>query len=161
PGAALPLLSSAWARARADTLMPAALREVAALDQERLAHVDLSQPSTLERAWFRATLSVPRRLVAEKDARLLRRRHPSPYFLFPLGLIALAIASFTARESLLSWAGVLLSALAAYAVLMAARMVVLPTEHTLLIDTLPLPAATVLRSKRVHAALRLLFFCGL
>jgi hypothetical protein len=160
PGLLVPLGAAVWARARADALMPAALREVAALDQERLAHVDLSQPSPLERAWFKLVMSLEARLVANKDARLLRRRYPSPYFTIPLGVVALAVASFTAREGLLAWAGVLLAAMAAYCVLMAARMIALPTEHARLMSTLPLSERDVLRSKRLHAALRLLLFCG-
>jgi hypothetical protein len=156
PGVAVPLLSAFWAHVRAHALMPSALREVAALDQARLAHVDLSKPSGLERTWFALVLSAAPRLVAEKDATLLRRRYPVPYFLLPLGLVALTIACFSGGNDLLAWAGTILVALAAYSVLMAARMVASPTEHFRLIASLPLAERDVLRSKRLHATLRLL-----
>jgi hypothetical protein len=136
--------------------MPAALREVSALDQVRLAHVDRSTASVLERGWFRALLGPRARHLADKDARLTRRRYPSPYFLGPLGVIVLWIIAATGGASSLPWAGAILFGLAFYAALVARRLVVAPVELPRLLRTLPLHASEVFSAKRAAVLLRAL-----
>ncbi|HTE53591.1 MAG TPA: hypothetical protein VK698_22200 [Kofleriaceae bacterium] len=157
-GAALlvPLAAGAWSLVAADRVLPAALREVSALDQVRLAHVDLSTASRLERLWFRALLAARPGRLADKDARLSRRRYPSPYFLGPLGAAILWILAATGGEGALPWAGVILFGLAAYAVLMARRLVAPPIELARLIGALPLSPADVRAAKRAPVLLRAL-----
>jgi hypothetical protein len=154
-GLLLPLVAAAWALATAERVMPAALREVSALDQVRLAHVDLSRASRLERAWF-AALSPRARRLADKDARLARRRYPSPYFLGPTGVVILWIIAATAGASALPWAGAILFGLAAYAVLIARRLVTPPVELPRLLRTLPVTPAEAASAKRAAVLLRAL-----
>jgi hypothetical protein len=157
-GLLVPLAAIAWALARADRIMRAALREVSALDQERLAHVDRSTPSRIERAWFGAVLGGPARLVAHKDASLSRRRYPSPYFLFPLGIAALWVLAAARPGDLLAWSAAILACLGAYAAVMARRLVSPPVEQPRLLRSLPIPPAAVVAAKRWQVALRVLLF---
>lgn len=152
----VPFAATAWALAAADRVLPAALREVSALDQVMLAHVDRSVASRVERVWFRLVLSPRPRRLADKDARLARRRYPSPYFLGALGVLALWIMAVSAGAGALPWAGVILFGLAAYAVLMARRLVGAPVELPRLVAALPLTVAEVRGAKRAAVLLRAL-----
>jgi hypothetical protein len=157
----LPFLTAAWGLARAGRIMPAALREVSALDQERLAHIERSTPSRLERAWFGAVLrSAGARLVAHKDAALTRRRFPSPYFIAPVGAVALWIMAGVGGERVLPWASVVLFGLAVYALLMARRLVTAPVEIPRLLPTLPIGPGEVRGAKRSAVLLRALVWIG-
>lgn len=160
-GIAVPLATLAWAWAVADRVLLAAVREVAALDQEILAHVERSTASPLERAWARLTCGPRARILFDKDARLSRRRYPSPYFLFPLGVLALWILAAARPASLLPWAGVLLASLAVYAIIMARRAQVPPIEEPRFLATLALAPADVRRGKRSPVLLRALVVFGL
>jgi hypothetical protein len=152
----VPLAAAAWSLAAAGRALPAALREVSALDQVRLAHVERSTASRIERAWFRALMRPRPRHLADKDARLARRRFPSPYFLGPLGVIVLWIMAATRGASALPWAGVVLFGLAAYAVLMARRLVSPPVELSRLTRSLPFTPEDVRAAKRAPVLLRAL-----
>jgi hypothetical protein len=138
--------------------MPGALREVAALDRERLAHVDRSLPSPLERA-TRRLLGPTAALVFDKDARLTRRRHPSPYALGPLAVIVSWLLLL--GDGTVGWSIGVVGALAAYAALMAIRATAPPIELARLTATLPLAPAEVGRAKLAAAALRDATWVGL
>ena len=70
-----------WAVRAAPEILIDAQREVAALDQVRLAHIDRSHAGPIERLWGALTCrSQSARLVYNKDAALMRRRYPAPYF---------------------------------------------------------------------------------
>jgi hypothetical protein len=135
--------------------MTAAVREVSALDQERLAHIELRAASPLERGWSRlVALDRAARLVYQKDAALARRRYPSPYFIGPLGVIVLwGMAAFGGGGAL-SWAAVVLFGLGAYAALMARRLTQAPIEIPRLIASLPIGAHRAHAAKRAQVALR-------
>lgn len=151
----VPLLAVGWALARADRVMTAALREVSALDQERLAHIDRSTASPLERGWFATVLRTPRaRMVALKDAALARRRYPSPYFLGPVGVVALWLMAAFGGAGASPWASVVLIGLAAYSVLMARRLWDAPVEIPRLLATLPVSPGEARAAKRAASALR-------
>ncbi len=153
-GLLVPLVATAWALRAADRVMPAALREVSALDQVRLAHVNRSTASVLERVWFGVLLGARARHLADKDARLTRRRYPSPYFLGPLGVLVLWIMAATGGASALPWAGAILFGLAFYAAIVARRLVVAPVELPRLLRTLPIHASEVFSAKRAAVLLR-------
>jgi hypothetical protein len=156
------LAAAAWAWWAAARVMPAALREVAALDRERLAHVDRSTPSLLERSWSRLMVRDHRaRLVAGKDAALLRRRHPAPYFIGPVTVIGLWIAAASGGAGAQAGELSVLAALAAYAALMARRSLEAPTEIPRLLATLPLSSSSAASAKRALAGLRALSWVGL
>ncbi len=152
----LPVLAALAALARADRVIPAALREVSALDQERLAHIDRVGPSRLERAWFRTLRSAGARLVAGKDATLTRRRFPSPYFIAPTGTAVLWLMAWLGGDRVVPWASVVLFGMAVYAVLMARRLVAPPVEIPRLIATLAIGPADARAAKRAAVVLRAL-----
>jgi hypothetical protein len=135
---------------------------VAALDQERLAHIDRSTASPLERGWSALVARAPgARLVFDKDARLSRRRYPIPYFVGVVGVLVLwGIAAFGSAGSL-GWAYALLGGLAAYAVVMARRLEVPPIEHPAFLATLAIAPGEVAAGKRAAVALRVLVTCVL
>jgi len=135
-------------------VMLAAVREVAALDRVRLAHVERSTASALERLWASVTLSESGRRVFAKDAALARRRYPAPYFLAALGVLALWIVAVVAPGDLEAWAGGLLGALAVYAVVMARRLATPPVEHPAYLATLAVSARTVGAAKVSAVVLR-------
>jgi len=152
----IPLAAAAWSLRAAATALPAALREVSALDQVQFAHVERSPASRLERAWFRALLTAQAQRLADKDARLARRRFPTPHLLGPLGVVVLWILAAAGRAGALPWAGVVLFGLAAYAVVMARRLVAPPIELGRLVRTLPLSPGDVRAAKRAPILLRAL-----
>lgn len=156
-GGAVVIAGAAAAAAlnRADAIIPDAVREVAALDVERLAHVERSTPSPIERLWFAWTTgSRGARLVADKDASLLRRRHPSAYVLGPVGvLIVWGMAAFGGGGAL-PWAGAVLGSLAAYSVMMAGRATRPPVEIPRLLGSLPVGTGQAVRGKRAQVLLR-------
>lgn len=145
-----------WALARSEVLL-LAQREVAALDQERLAHIDRSSPSPLERLWGRL-LSGPQRLVYDKDASLLRRRYPAPYFVAALGIALTWILAAVGEDTT---AVAILFLLSAYALVMTRRQNAPPIEHPRLLRTLPLAPSAAAAAKRRLAVLRALLWCGL
>lgn len=153
--AALSAAGLAWALLRADLLL-GAQREVAALDQERLAHVDRSTPGPLERLWGRL-LGGNARLVYDKDASLLRRRYPAPYFVAVLGV---ALAWILAAVGEAPAAAVIAFALAAYALIMTRRQWSPPVEYPRLLRSLPLARGEGARAKRHLVLLRGLLWCG-
>ncbi|MCP4446096.1 MAG: hypothetical protein GY811_12225 [Myxococcales bacterium] len=155
-GIGVPLASLAWAWARADLVVPAAVREVAALDQEILAHIERSTPSAIERGFFKVWLrdtGVVR--VALKDAALSRRRYPSPYFLISCGIVGLWIVAGTVPEAYLAWGGAVLAALMVYAIVMARRYLSEPVEIPALLRSLPVSQQAAVGAKGAGALLRI------
>lgn len=153
---AVPVLAVLVSLARADRVIPAALREVSALDQERLAHIDRVGASRLERVWLRVLRAPGARLVAGKDAALTRRRFPSPYFIAPTGTAVLWLMAWLGGPRVLPWASVILFGLAVYAVLMARRLVAPPVEIPRLLASLPIAPADARAAKRAAVLLRAL-----
>jgi hypothetical protein len=154
----LPIAAALGALARADRVIPAALREVSALDQERLAHIERVGPSRLEGIWFRLLGSAGARLIARKDASLTRRRFPSPYFIAPTGTAVLWLMAWLGGDRVVPWASVVLFGLAVYAVLMARRLVAPPVEIPRLIATLPIAGSDARAAKRAAVLLRALIW---
>jgi hypothetical protein len=156
---ALPALAAVWAWLAAPSAVAAAVREVAALDQELLAHVELTTASPLERA-ASALLPAPARLTAMKDAALLRRRYPSPYFVVPLGIIASWLVAGFRPEGYWSWAGIFLGGMGLYTAVMARRSFSEPTEKRALMRTLSISPAHLSAGKRSLFWLRFLLVFG-
>jgi hypothetical protein len=147
--AIMPVAAIAWAARAADRVMLDATREVAALDQERLAHVERTRPTAIDRA-IMGRLAPAARLVYGKDARLLRRRYPMPYFLGVVGVLVLWILAAVRPDDLLVWSVAITACLGAYGVIMARRLVSPPTERPAFLRTLPVGRAAP-RAKRVQA----------
>lgn len=150
PAFAIPVIAALLAHGRADRVMLAAMREVAALDQERLAHVELTGPSAIERA-LGGLLGAPgARLVHHKDASLARRRFPIPFFLGFAGLACSCILAAVQPGDLLLWAGVVSGGLGVYGVVMARRSTIPPIEQPRLLHALPVSRRAVLSAKRMR-----------
>lgn len=161
-GIGVPAVAVAWAWTKADRVIPAAVREVAALDQEILAHVERSTPSFLERNFYSLALrSAKARMLAGKDASLSRRRYPSPYFMIPCGIASLWIVSATQPLAYLPWGGSIYGGLVVYALVMARRTWVTPVEILRLLRTLPIGNAEVARAKGAQVLLRVLILIAL
>ncbi|HWN67681.1 MAG TPA: hypothetical protein VNM90_08570 [Haliangium sp.] len=152
--ALLSVIAALWALRRSDAVMAEALREVVALDQERLAHVDLVGPSRIEalvaRRWLGGGAAGA---VFEKDARLLRRRYPLPFFFGTVGLISLVLVGWRAPADALLWAAAIAAGLGVYGAAMARRLVSPPTEHPRLLRSLPVGVAGAARAKRARVIL--------
>lgn len=155
-GVGVPVGALLWAWTRADQVIPAAVREVAALDQEILAHVERSTPSWLESHFYKLLLPAKGQILARKDASLSRRRYPSPYFMIPCGIVATWIVAITQPQAYLPWGGSLFGALAVYGLVMARRSWVAPIEIPRLLRSLPMGTRQIARSKGAHVFLRLL-----
>jgi hypothetical protein len=154
---ALPAAAAfAAALAAAPRVALAALREVAALDQERLAHIEVTPPTALERAWARLTLSDAGRRVFDKDARLARRRYPGQYMVAAIAVLALWIGAAFGGGALPTWAAVTLVALAVYDVVFARRLAIPPVEHARFVATLPVAPSQLAAAKQQQVALRIM-----
>ncbi len=148
----------AWAHRAAPRLLLDAQREVAALDQERLAHIERSSAGPLERGWaVFAVRDESARRVYDKDAALMRRRYPAPYFVAFMAIVATWIFSATSQAGV---AVVLVASLAAYAIVMARRLAIEPVERARFLRTLSVEDGGATRAKRAAAILRALIWVG-
>ena len=157
-GFAAPIACFAWAWMRCDAVMIGAVREVSALDQERLAHIELTRPSAIERAVGKALGDPGARAIMDKDASLARRRYPIPFFLGVLGVIVCWIVAAAAPDDMVSWAATICAGLGVYAVVMARRYVQPPIEHMRYVRTLPIAPSALVRAKRAHVLLWVLAY---
>ncbi len=139
----------------ARSAMTAAVREVAALDTVRLAHIERTSLSAIERAWS-ATIPAGGRAVYVKDAKLARRRYPAPYFLMAIGVVALWIVAGTRPDTMTTWAGVLVGGLAVYTIIMDRRLATAPIEHPQFLATLAVDPRHAIAAKRQATVLRAL-----
>lgn len=157
PPAALALVAISWALRAADRVMLDAVREVSALDQVRLAHIERTRLSPLESLTSRL-LGARARLVFSKDARLARRRYPLPYFLSSVGVLALWILAGVRPGDVVTWAVVIVAFNLIYAGVMARRRTVEPIEHRRFIRTLAIGDGDYRAGKWVQTALWTLVF---
>ena len=143
--AAASVLAIAAARAAAPRVMGTILRDVSALDRQRLATLEIRPPTALERVIAR--LAGDGRLAYEKDARLMRRRYPMAFALGALAFLVLAIVGFARPDDPLPWLTATIAGAAAYAVALAGRIQRAPIELPRLTSALPLEPAGVARAK--------------
>jgi|GEM_PF-1919418 len=161
-GLAIPaavVLASVLAAAVAVRLAPrvgnAAAREVAALDYERLAHIERTSASASERAAARL-VGGDAALVADKDARLIRRRYPAPFFVLPLLVLGMWIAAATGPDESPTWVWLLLGSAGVYNAVLGARLGRAPTEHPRLLRTLAVAAPRANAGKRALVVARVI-----
>ena len=135
------------ARLAAPRVMSTILRDVSALDRQRLATLEIRPPTALERAV--AALLGDAALPYTKDARLMRRRYPMAFALGALIFLALAIIGLAhpARSQALPWLVAIVGAAALYAGSLAGRLARPPIELARLSATLPITAAARRRAK--------------
>jgi len=133
------------ARAAAPRVMGTILRDVSALDRQRLATLEIRPPTALERAI--ASLLGDARLAYEKDARLMRRRYPMAFALGALAFLVLAIVGIARPDDPLPWLTATIAGTAAYALALAGRVQRAPIELPRLSATLPLKPTAIARAK--------------
>jgi hypothetical protein len=142
--AAASIVAIAAARAIAPRVMALVLRDVSALDRQRLATLDIRGPTAIERL-VAGTLG-DGALPYRKDARLVRRRFPMAFALGALAFIAI-IAIGIARPTDPAWLAVAIASGAIYGVVLARRLHRSPIELPRLAATLPIGDAARRRAK--------------
>jgi hypothetical protein len=138
------LAAAAAARAGA-AIMGRILRDVSALDRQRLAALDVRPPTLIER--LIARLVGDARLAYDKDARLMRRRFPMAYALGGIAFVVLAIVGLARPDDATPWLAAAIGGAASYGLVLAARLRRPPIEIARLSATLPLPPRALLRAK--------------
>ncbi len=146
--------AAAIADARADAVMPGAVRELGALNRRRLAHVETTTPTLVERLAC-SIISAKQRAVVRKDLSLLRRRHPA-YNLLQAGSTITAWALALRWPHAIEWIAALAMLMHIYSVVMAWRATQSPIEEPRMAMALPVSAATLSASKRAPLHLRTL-----
>jgi len=139
------VLSFLAVRASAPRVMGAILRDVSALDRQRLAHLEIRPPTGIERAI--GGLLGEGALPYGKDARLVRRRYPMAFALGALIFLVLVIVGGAQPDDPGPWLTVTLAGAAAYGVVLAGRLQKPPIELQRLTPTLPISDAAVARAK--------------
>ncbi len=154
--AAASVVAALMARQAAPSVMPLAVREVAALDLQRLAHLEIHPPTALERL-IAGRLPKDAALVHRKDARLMRRRFPMAYVTGALTTLSLWIVAGVGPEATWVWVAVILAGFAGYGVIMAKRYVSKPIELPYL-ATLPIAPGHATLAKRAALATWLVLY---
>jgi hypothetical protein len=137
------LVSILATRATAPRVMGTILRDVSALDRQRLAMLEIHPPSAIER--LIARLIGVAALPYSKDARLMRRRYPMAYALGALIFIVLVIVGIARPADPTPWLTATLVGAALYGVSLSGRLHRAPIELPKLSATLPISA----RSRRL------------
>ena len=140
-------LALVWMRAAAPRVMGTILRDVSALDRQRLATLEIRPPTALESAIARMIGQAG--LPYRKDARLMRRRYPMAFALGALAFLVLVIVGLARPSDPTPWLVVVLAGMAMYAIALAGRLTRPPIELPRLTATLPISAAAISRAKLV------------
>ncbi|MBA3465298.1 MAG: hypothetical protein H0T46_35530 [Deltaproteobacteria bacterium] len=145
--AGVSVLSILGTRASAPKSMGTILRDVSALDRQRLAMLEIGPPTAIERAI--AKLIGDAALPYSKDARLMRRRYPMAFALGGLIFLVLVIIGISQPADPMPSMTATLVGAAAYGLAVAGRLHRLPIEHVKLSATLPISSAARRRAKVV------------
>ncbi len=133
-------------RGAAPRLMGTILRDVSALDRQRLATLEIRQPTAIEMLVARL-VGDEAGLVYRKDARLMRRRYPMAFALGALAFLVLVIVGLAQPADPMPWLVGVLAGAAIYAVALAGRSRRPPIEIPRLAATLPISSAQIARAK--------------
>lgn len=129
-------------------MMGTILRDVSALDRQRLATLEINPPTTLERA-LQKLAGADGALVYAKDARLVRRRFPMAFALGALAWLVLVVVGIAQPDDPAPWLTATISGAALYGVALAGRLYRPPIELSRLSKTMPLAPAGITRAKLV------------
>ncbi|MEO7735379.1 MAG: hypothetical protein ABIY55_30780, partial [Kofleriaceae bacterium] len=138
-------IAAAFAARAGASVMGRVLRDVSALDRQRLATLEIKPPTPIEQA-------IAGRLGAaappyRKDARLMRRRYPMAYALGALVFIVLVIVGIAQPDDPTPWLTVAVGGAAIYGLGLATRLARPPIELARLSATLPLTPTAQARAK--------------
>jgi len=132
-------------RATAPKVMGSILRDVSALDRQRLANLEIHPPTAIERGI--AKLIGDAALPYSKDARLMRRRYPMAFALGALMFLVLVIVGLARPDDPTPWLTAVLVGAAVYGLAVAGRLFRPPIELMRMSLTLPISAAARRRAK--------------
>jgi len=121
------------------------LRDVSALDRQRLATLEIKPPTAIEAAIAR--LIGDAALPYGKDARLMRRRFPIAFALGGLAFVVLAIVGLVRPDDPTPWLTVAIGGAASYGIVLSQRLHRPPIELARLSATLPLSVRARARAK--------------
>lgn len=121
------------------------LRDVSALDRQRLATLEIKPPTPIETAIAR--LIGEAALPYSKDARLMRRRFPMAFALGALVWSVLVVVGLVQPDDPTPWLTVAIGGAATYGLVLAGRLRRPPIELVRLSATLPLTARARSRAK--------------
>lgn len=138
------VLAGLAARAGA-AIMAIVLRDVSALDRQRLATLEIKPPTPIEGAIAR--LLGEAALPYGKDARLMRRRFPMAFALGALAFGVLVIVGLARPGDPTAWLTAAIAGAAAYGIALAGRLHRPPVELGRLSATLPLSVSARARAK--------------
>jgi hypothetical protein len=133
--AALGVAAGAAAR-RNSAVMAQVLRDVSALDRQRLATLEIKPPTPIERAIGR--LIGEAALPYHKDARLMRRRFPMAFALGALVFIVVIVVGLARPDDAMPWLTAAIAGAAIYGLVLARRLRRPPIELVRLSAALPL-----------------------
>jgi hypothetical protein len=148
--AGISVLAGLAARAGAG-VMALVLRDVSALDRQRLATLEIKPPTRIEAAI--GAMIGEAQLPYRKDARLMRRRFPIAFALGALVFAVLVIVGLARPDDPTPWLTIATGGAAAYGLVLASRLRRPPIELRRLSATLPL-------TPRAHARARLAWLLG-
>jgi hypothetical protein len=132
-------------RRSAPRMMGTILRDVSALDRQRLAHLEIRPPTGIEK--LIGGMLGAGALPYSKDARLVRRRYPMAFVLGALAFLVLGIVGVAEPDDPGPWMTVTLAGAAAYGVVLAGRLRIKPIELPRLTSTLPIEHGVITRAK--------------
>jgi hypothetical protein len=126
-------------------IMGRVLRDVSALDRQRLATLEIKAPTLIER--LIGGLVGGAQLAYDKDARLMRRRFPMAFALGGLVFVVLVIVGLARPSDPTAWLTVAIAGAATYGIVLASRLHRPPIELPRLSATLPLSVSLLARAK--------------
>ncbi len=146
--AAAALVAGAWATTAAPRTYPLAMREVAALDRQIHAHLEIHPPTMIERlVRDRLGTAAP---VHDRLARLLRRRYPLAVFAGAAGAATLVVIGLAGPAELAAWLGTVSAALGFLAGWMTRALARPPLELPRLTATMPIAPASVATARLAY-----------
>ncbi len=139
------ILAIVATRSGTPRVMGTILRDVSALDRQRLATLEIRPPTGIER--LIAALIGDAALAYSKDARLMRRRYPMAFALGALAFLVLAIIGFKQPVDPMPWLVATLVTMTAYGIAVGGRLHRPPIELIRLSQSLPISTAARRRAK--------------
>ncbi len=143
--AGVSVLAILGTRSGTPRVMGTFLRDVSALDRQRLATLEIRPPTGIER--LIGALVGDASLAYSKDARLMRRRYPMAFALGALAFLVLAIIGVKQPVDPMPWLVAILVAMTAYGLAVGGRLFRPPIELIRLSQSLPITASARRRAK--------------
>lgn len=146
--AAISGVAAALARRASERVMPAMLRDVSALDRQRLAPLELTPPPATLRV-VRRWLSPVSALLLDKHALLVSRRYPMAAVVGAIVFATTGITAIAAPDALGLLAATWALALA-YAWILRGRLSTPPVELPRLLASLPFSPSQMVAARRAY-----------